>query len=218
MRESLPPDHSDHRAVVLFGASGHGRAVADVLARLYIVIAARVDPTSTAADDVPHLTSDEDGIRLAQSEDLCAVVAIGDNRRRVDLTRKIEEAGLALPSIVARTATVHRTDSLGAGCVVMEHAHVGPGAVCGVACIVNTGATVEHDCRLSDGVHCAPGSVLGGGVACEANVLIGTGAVVLPLVHIAAAAVIGAGAVVTRSVSAGTTAVGAPARELRPDS
>lgn len=218
LREPLRMADRDRQAVLLFGASGHGRAVADVLARLGIPIVALVDPAAPVGDDARHLDSDEDGIRLAQEEDLCAVVAVGNNSRRVALARRILVAGVTLSPIVARTATVHRADALGPGSVVMEHGHVGPGATCGLACIVNTGATVEHDCRLADGVHCAPASVLGGGAKCDAEVLVGTGSVLLPMTHVGATAVVGAGAVVTGRVRAAVTVIGVPAREMLPRS
>ena len=53
--------------------------------------------------------------------------------------------GVSVPCVVASTATVSPRSRLGAGTVVLEHAHVGPGAQLGHAVIVNTGAVVEHD-------------------------------------------------------------------------
>ncbi|HEY8340089.1 MAG TPA: hypothetical protein VIK95_09485 [Egibacteraceae bacterium] len=196
--------------VVVFGAGGHARAVADVLARLPVAVAAVVDPAAPA----PALRSDEEGLRLARDRGLPAVVAIGDNRRRLALAQRLAAAGIALPAVVATTATVAADAALGAATVVLEHAHVGAGAALGAACVVNTAAVVEHDCALGDGVHCAPGSVLTGAVRCGDRVVVGAGAVALPGVALDADAVAGAGSVVTAAVAAGRTVAGVPAREI----
>ena len=81
--------------------------------------------------------------------------------------------------------------------------------------IVNTGAIVDHECRLGDGVHVGPGARLAGCVEVGERSFIGTGAVVLPRVVIGCGAVIGAGAVVTRNVPSGVVSIGSPAKPMR---
>jgi acetyltransferase-like isoleucine patch superfamily enzyme len=85
----------------------------------------------------------------------------------------------------------------------------------GRSCIINTGATVDHESRLGDGVHVCPGAHLAGCVVVESFVMIGTGAVVLPRIRIGARSIVGAGAVVTRDVEPGSVVVGNPARVVR---
>jgi UDP-3-O-[3-hydroxymyristoyl] glucosamine N-acyltransferase len=41
--------------------------------------------------------------------------------------------------------------------------------------IVNTGATIDHDCQIADGVHIGPGSHLCGHVGIGSATLIGAG-------------------------------------------
>lgn len=200
--------------IVLFGGGGHAQAVADVLRRLDRAVLAIVDPVAEPRDGVLVLRGDDEGIAYTNRCDLDAVLGLGDNARRLALAGALLDAGLRLPAIVARTATVAADARLGAGTVVLEHAHVGPSAIVGTACVVNTGAIVEHDCRLADGVHCAPGSVLCGAVECEREVLVGAGAVAVPGVRISAGARVGAGAAVVRPVPSETTVTGVPARPV----
>jgi len=82
----------------------------------------------------------------------------------------------------------------------------------GDACIVNSGAIVEHECRLGHGVHVAPGAVLTGCVTVEDHAFVGAGAVVLPRLRIGRGAVVGAGAVVIEDVASGTVVAGVPAK------
>jgi sugar O-acyltransferase (sialic acid O-acetyltransferase NeuD family) len=210
----LSETHDEAAPVVLFGGGGHARAVADVLGRMAQAVAAVVDPASVRHGNLVVLRTDEEGASYASGCGHAGALAIGDNHRRLALAHRLEEWRVPLPPIVARTATVAVGARLGAGTVVMEHGHIGPAATLGRACLVNTGADVEHDAALGDGVHCAPGSVLGGGVECEDEVLVGAGAVVLPGVRIGMGATIAAGAVVVEAVAAGETVAGVPARPL----
>jgi acetyltransferase-like isoleucine patch superfamily enzyme len=84
-------------------------------------------------------------------------------------------------------------------------------------CIVNTVASVDHDCVLGDFVHVAPGARLCGGVTVAAGAFIGAGAVVVPGRRIGADAIIAAGAVVLTDVPDGSVAAGNPARLVKTD-
>jgi acyl-[acyl carrier protein]--UDP-N-acetylglucosamine O-acyltransferase len=82
--------------------------------------------------------------------------------------------------------------------------------------IVNTGATVDHDCRLGDFVHVAPGAHLCGGVTVDEGALLGVGCAVAPGVRIGAWATVGAAAAVVADVPAGATVIGVPAQARPP--
>ena len=66
--------------------------------------------------------------------------------------------------------------------------------------LINTAASVDHDCRIGAHVHVAPGAVLSGSVTVEEQVHIGVGAVVVQGVTIGAGSLIAAGAVVSADV------------------
>jgi acetyltransferase-like isoleucine patch superfamily enzyme len=78
--------------------------------------------------------------------------------------------------------------------------------------IVNTAASVDHECRIGAGAHVGPGVRLAGRIEVGERAFIGTGAVVLPRLTIGDDATIGAGAVVVRDVPAGAVVTGVPAR------
>lgn len=80
--------------------------------------------------------------------------------------------------------------------------------------IINTGATVDHDCVVGDFVHLAPGTHLAGGVLVDDGSFLGIGAVAVPGVEIAAGVTLGAGAAVTKSILEPGTWAGVPARAL----
>ena len=192
---------------LLIGGGGHARSVAAVIRGTGGSVVGVVDPAPRLAWPCPVHRSEE--AALAAGCDAPAVVAIGGNQARLDAQRQCLEAGLAVGSLVASTATV--AGGLGRGSVVLEHAHVGPGASLGEAVVVNTGAVVEHDCSVGDAVHIAPGAFLLGECVVGAHALVGSRAVVLPGRTVGSGARVGAGAVVTEDVPPGATVVGVPA-------
>lgn len=199
--------------MILFGGGGHGRAVADVLERQRITIEAVVDPTGPEWGAIPLIADDRDGVNQCVATGTPAVIAVGDNRIRLDLARLLLAGNVELPTIIATSATVSATARLDAGVVVLEHAHIGPHASLDVGSVVNTGAVVEHGARLGAATHIGPGAILAGDVTCGERCLVGAGAVVTPGVTIGDHAVVGAGAVVVRAVPSGVTVVGNPASE-----
>lgn len=143
-----------------------------------------------------------------------ALVALGDNGRPRELVARCEGLCEWITAVHPR-AYVHNSVRIGRGTVVFAGACIQPGTVIGEHVIVNTGATIDHDCRIGNFVHVAPGVHLAGGVMVEEGALLGIGSVVLPGVRIAAWAVVGAGAAVVEDVPPFTTVIGVPARPLR---
>jgi sugar O-acyltransferase (sialic acid O-acetyltransferase NeuD family) len=148
---------------------------------------------------------------------LAFVVAIGGHRgtERLRIHDYLKSAGLLPLSACHRTAFVASDAEIGEGSQILAQSAVGARAVLGRVCIVNTSASVDHECVLGDGVHVGPGAHLAGCVTVDDGALIGTGAVVLPRVRIGRGAIVGAGAVVTRRVDDYTVVVGNPAKFLK---
>jgi sugar O-acyltransferase (sialic acid O-acetyltransferase NeuD family) len=195
---------------VLLGAGGHARSVADVLTRAggqLALVAGEPD----GAWSVPVASSDAEAFTFAEEQGCQVLVAVGPN----DLRHRLHLAvatHLRSEAVVAPSATV--ASDLGAGTVVLNHAHVGPASVIGEAVVINTASVVEHDCRIDDAVHIAPGARVLGGVTIGALTLVGSGATVLPGVKVGARVTIGAGAVVISDVPDGATVLGVPGRVI----
>jgi acetyltransferase EpsM len=213
-------DRDPVRSVVIWGASGHGRVVADI-----VRCAAKLDLVGFL-DDAPHLHGTEfaGAPVLGGSEALAGlaatgvcrlIVAIGDCEARLRVAAAACGAGFGMPNAIHPSAVLAADTQLGAGTVVAAGAVVGPAARLGEQVIVNTGATVDHDCVIEDGVHVAVGAHLAGGCRVDRAATIGVGAVLVPGVRVGARALIGAGAVVVADVAPGVVAFGVPARAIR---
>jgi len=196
---------------VSLGAGGHAASVADALRD--VAELAGVVGESPKSWGVERFATDDDAIEAAQTNGWKVLANVGSNRVRLALVERLPES--VRFSAVARTATVSVDADLGAGTVVLHHAHVGPDARIGRAVIINTGAIVEHDVVIDDGAHVGPGAAVLGGAHIGERAFIGSGARVLPGRIVGADAVVGAGAVVTGDVAPGLTVVGQPARPVQ---
>ena len=92
------------------------------------------------------------------------VVALGRSEWRGDIFKKCRALGMFPTTIVDRRATLCRFVEVGGGTMVSAGAILGINARCGVNCIINTGAIIDHDCVLGDHVNINPGAVLAGHV------------------------------------------------------
>ncbi len=99
--------------------------------------------------------------------------------------------------------------------MVFAGAVVNAGARLGEAVIINTGAIVDHDCRLADGLHILPSAHLAGEVTVGEGSWISICAVALELFDVGERAKFGAEAVVVAFVGSDLAVVGIPARPVR---
>jgi len=201
-------------SIVLYGAGGHGKVVADAVEREgRFAIAGFLDDRATGDCFGISVLGGRDLIPTLKGKGIDgAIVSIGAGDVRQSVQRRLKEAGLGIVTICHPSAQVARGASIGEGTVLMPGAVVGPDAVVGEGCIINTSATVDHDCTIGAFTHIAPGAHLAGGVRIGAHTHIGIGSSVKEEVTIGSNVMIGAGSVVIDHLPDNCTAYGVPAK------
>ena len=206
--------------LLIVGASGHARVVADIARRMgSFEIAGVCNRSGTGEfEGFPVIARDVDVPTLwrLQAFDL-ACVAIGDNWNRANaveiMTR--QEPEIPFATLIHPRAVVAESASVGEGTVVMAGAVVNPGAIIGRHAVLNTNCSVDHDCQIGDFASVSPGAALGGNVKLGYCSFVGIGAAVNQGISMGDHTVVGAGAVVVRDLGDRLVAVGVPAREVR---
>jgi sugar O-acyltransferase (sialic acid O-acetyltransferase NeuD family) len=207
--------------MILWGATGQARVLRECMAAHGVSLVAIFDNNSRTVSpfaDIPirHGTAgfEEWLSREPSPSSVGFLIAIGGENgpARIELQRMLRGRGLTPLTARHRTAFIAPSASLGVGAQILAHATICVDVRIGESVIVNTGASVDHECEVGDGAHICPGARLAGGVVVGTCVTVGTGAIILPRVRIGDGAVVGAGAVVLRDVGAREVVVGNPAR------
>lgn len=192
----------------LFGASGHGKVIKEILNANGIKVEAFVDD-NTSVNVCAGRTVLHDATRLSPM-----IVSIGVNRIRKMIVERLKTNN---PTIVFGTAIhpsaiVSPSAKIDEGTVVMAGAVINADAIIGKHCIVNTGATIDHDCVIEDYCHIAPGVHISGGTHIGEGTWIGVGSSVIQCLNIGKDCMIGAGSIVVKDIPDNVTAFGCPAK------
>jgi acetyltransferase EpsM len=191
----------------LFGASGHGKVIADIAAANDIKIKAFIDQDVTKKEcyGSPVLNNLPD-----DKEKL--IISIGNNRTRKKIAEQVtHEIGTLIhpKSIISGSVKIEE------GTVIMGGGVINADTAVGKHCIINTNASVDHDCVIEDFVHISPNSALAGGVEVGEGSHIGIGASVIQGIKIGKWCVIGAGAVIITDIPDYSVVVGNPGRIIK---
>jgi sugar O-acyltransferase (sialic acid O-acetyltransferase NeuD family) len=202
------------RGILVLGAGGHGKVVADILccAGMPLLGFLDDDPATwgTMRLGLPVL-----GSIATYREHMPGglVLGIGDIAARKAIVDSLgSEARYLWYNAIHPRATVARSVRLGNGVTVVAGAVVNPDSALGDHSVVNTGATVDHDCVIGDFAHIGPGAHLAGDVRVGRDAFIGIGASVTQGISIGVGAIVGAGSVVIDPVPCHVTVKGVPAR------
>ena len=199
------------KKIILIGASGHGRVIADIAKR-------------NGYQEIFFL-DDNENLRLcgkyavlgrtdlaSNYADFDFVISIGNAEIRQKLQERLESAHLSVVSLVHPDATVSDDVEVGRGTVIMAGAVVNSGARIGSGCIINTCSSVDHDCTIEDYAHISVGAHVAGNVCVGKRTWIGAGATVINNIKIIADCMVGAGAVVVKNIENKGIYKGIPAR------
>ena len=208
------------KPVLVIGAGGHANVVIDTLKRCDMDILGALDSDAsrhgTSILGIPILGGD-DIVTTHEPKNILLANGIGStsditNRRKV--FERFRKQDYVFTALTHPSAIIAEDVVIGEGSQIMAGVVIQPGTRIGMNCIINTRASVDHDCTLGNHIHIAPGAVLSGNVVIANNVHVGTGASVIHGMKIGQQSIIGAGAAVVKSVGANETVTGVPAKAI----
>ncbi|MDD4977068.1 MAG: acetyltransferase [Gallionella sp.] len=189
--------------LLIIGAGGHGKAVADAALEsgLWQEICFLDDAwPNKAVNGIWNIVGNISQMADWATKCSAAVVALGNNHLRMELQQQLIDSGHSIASIIHPSAQVSRHTQIGAGSVVLANCVISVGVVIGKAAIINTAATIGHDSHLADAVHIAPGSHLGGDVSIGDFSWVGIGSVIRHGIRVGSNVVLTPGEVVTNNI------------------
>lgn len=199
--------------LMIVGASGHGKVVADIAGLCgYKIIGFLDDDISKESFGKYSVMGLSTDFRRFVDTTTDFFVAIGNAAVRQHIQKRIEEEGGKIAVLIHSDAVVADDVEIGKGTVVMAGVVVNTGARIGEGCIINTASSVDHDCMIGDFVHIAVGAHLAGTVTVGNNTWIGAGTTISNNVKICSNCMIGAGAVVVEDIIMAGIYMGVPAR------
>lgn len=199
--------------VVIIGASGHGKVIADIVIKSGDRVKGFLDDAEDLPESIlgiPMLGKVRD---FEKFTDCRFVIAIGSAAVREKIAGMLEGKVRWYTAVHPNAVISALGTKIGEGTVVMANAVINSGAYIGRHCIVNTSAVVEHDNRLEDYVHISPNAALAGTVTVGKRTHIGVGASVRNNLSVCADCIIGAGGVVVKDIGEPGTYIGVPARK-----
>ena len=199
--------------LVIIGAGGHGRVVADIAQKLnrYEQIVFLDDGEEKESMGFPIVGKTTEANNYVNEADI--FVAIGNCKIRKDFTERLISMGANVPTLIHPSAVIGACVEIGAGTAIMAGAVINPCAKLGKGVIVNTCSSIDHDCVVGDYCHVAVGAHVAGTVRFGDRVFLGAGATVKNNVNVCADCVVGAGAVVVKDITESGTYIGVPAKE-----
>ena len=210
-----------NKDVIVLGAGGHAKVLIDALRLSGIPIMGVTDPrrcdSSSQLLGIVNLGGDEvvEGFATSEIELVNAVGGTRDLLPRRRLFERFKSRGFAFVRVVHPLAIVSDEAFLEEGAQILAGAVVQPCAIVEVNAVINTKASVDHDCRIGAHSHVAPGATICGNVVVGIQTLIGAGAVIIQNVRVGNNCTVGAGAVVISDVNDNDTVCGIPARPIR---
>ncbi len=207
--------------VIVVGGGGHAKVLVDALMQMRADIVGYTDVQdkrlSVGGKILPYLGVDDQILQMDDGTGVLLVNGLGSVNlplKRQDIFNRFRAQGYHFATVVHPSAVVGEGVILGEGAQIMAGVILQTAVEIGNNTIVNTRASIDHECVIGPNVHIAPGATLSGCVTIGANSHVGTGAVIVQGVMVGENVLVGAGAVVIRNVENGATVMGVPAQKI----
>ena len=118
------------KEIYIYGASGHGKVVADIARAVGFTVVAFIDDDESKSEfcDLPCIRADK-------MQQLPVALGIGSNRARQAVYEKLKKGGFEMPALIHPSAVISPSARIAEASVVMPNAVVNAYAAIGTGCI-----------------------------------------------------------------------------------
>lgn len=169
------------KSLLIVGAGGHGKVVLDIAESTneyekisFLDDSKKIGEKVLGYEVIGKIADGHEYI----SEYTHAIIAIGNNDVRAELSKKFINLGYILPVLVHKSSVISKYAKVGQGTVIMPNVIINADTTIGDFAIINTRSIIEHDCVIGDGSHLSYGVLLGSGVKLDKKCMIDMGIIV----------------------------------------
>src|SRR5215510_7419059 len=160
-------------SVVIIGAGGHAREVADIIrhqsrdgvGRIPLGFVVDRDYASLEINYELPILGDWSWFEKADCQRISVICAVGDPVVRKRFVQRARSLGLRFTKVISPLAFIAPTAVLGEGVMVFPFSVISTGVMVGSHSIINTGSNISHDGRIHDLVTIGPGVHIAGNVS-----------------------------------------------------
>ena len=205
------------KKVIILGAGGHARVVADAIRACGEEIFGFADAVSPERkgqtfEGAKVIGGFDDLLKLAGANNVEVAIGFGQCASRFSFVNELSQHRLALRTVIHPRATVSPSAQLSAGVYVGPNAVIEANCHIGEGSIINCGANICHDCEIGRAVAVCPGVLVGGKSCVGDKTWLGIGSTMIDKIKVGAECFVGAGAVVVSNMPDGVLIVGVPAK------
>ena len=197
------------RSVIIIGAGGHAKVLAEMLQKSKRHIIGVTDPNKKEGETSFGLNviGDDEVIKEHDKSKVELVNGIGalpGNNIRWNIAKRFRDLDYTFATVIHPSAIISNDIILKDGVQIMAGCIIQPGVEVGQDSIINTGVILDHDCKIGKSCHIAPGVTLCGGVDVGNGAHVGAGTISLQYKRIGANTIVAAGSIVHRDINENT--------------
>lgn len=147
------------KSLLIIGAGSFSPEVDELARLLGYTDTAFLDDNPSGAMSAPVIGTTADIAELRRRYDT-AIVALGNNERRIKYHRILKENGYTVPTLIHPTAYISPDAEIAQGCIIRAKAVVSRYVKLGEATILNAGALIDHHVEIGEGCHILMGAVV----------------------------------------------------------
>jgi sugar O-acyltransferase (sialic acid O-acetyltransferase NeuD family) len=209
-----------NNSLLLIGGGGHCKSIIDsLLSRRKIWKKISILDNKIKVDTVINgfkvVGNDNDLKYFYDNGYTHAFISFGDiqsQQNRLLLYLKLKKIGYILPNIIDNSSNLSEFVTLKEGIFVGKNTIINSNTTIGNCVILNSRATIEHDCEIGDFTNIATSVVINGNVKIGKKCFLGSGTVVRNGVSIGENSIIGMGSIVIKDMPSNIIAFGNPCK------